>query len=82
MVRCARHRHRSHTFVYKIMNTPLIILGMFGWTEILIIALIILLLFGAKRIPQLMKGVGEGIGEFNKGRKNPDEQDNNAAPKA
>lgn len=55
---------------------------MFGWTEILIIALIILLLFGAKRIPQLMKGVGEGIGEFNKGRKNPDEQDNNAAPKA
>ena len=32
-----------------------------GTTEILIIAFIIFLLFGAKRIPEMMKGIGEGI---------------------
>ena len=37
---------------------------MFGFKEILIIALIIIVLFGAKKIPELMKGVGSGIKEF------------------
>lgn len=35
-----------------------------GGTEIFIILLIVVLLFGAKRIPDLMKGVGKGIKEF------------------
>jgi len=35
-----------------------------GGTEILIILLVILLLFGAKRIPELAKGLGKGIREF------------------
>jgi len=36
-----------------------------GIPEILIIAVVILVLFGAKRIPEMMKGVGRGIREFN-----------------
>lgn len=39
-------------------------MGPFGFKEILIIALIIVVLFGAKKIPELMKGVGSGIKEF------------------
>lgn len=35
-----------------------------GGTEILLILLVILLLFGAKRIPELAKGLGKGIREF------------------
>lgn len=35
--------------------------------EILVIALVILLLFGGTKIPQLMRGLGKGIGEFQKG---------------
>ncbi len=39
-------------------------MGSIGFKEILIIALIIILLFGAKRIPELFKGLGRGIKEF------------------
>ncbi|MBE0433212.1 twin-arginine translocase TatA/TatE family subunit [candidate division WOR-3 bacterium] len=38
-----------------------------GWQEILLILLIALLLFGAKRIPELARGLGKGIKEFKKG---------------
>lgn len=41
----------------------------FGFWEILIILLVILLLFGGKRIPELMKGIGQGISNFKKGLK-------------
>lgn len=39
-------------------------MGGIGFKEILVIALIIIILFGAKRIPDLMKGLGKGIKEF------------------
>ena len=39
--------------------------GMPGMTEMLIIAFIVLLLFGGKKLPELMKGLGRGIREFN-----------------
>jgi sec-independent protein translocase protein TatA len=39
-------------------------MGPFGFNEILIILVIILLLFGAKKIPELMKGLGKGVREF------------------
>ncbi len=45
----------------------LLLLGWLGGQEILIIVLIILLLFGARKIPQLMRGMGSGINEFKKG---------------
>jgi sec-independent protein translocase protein TatA len=38
-----------------------------GWQEILLILLIALLLFGAKKIPDLARGLGKGIREFRKG---------------
>ncbi|MBQ4285006.1 MAG: twin-arginine translocase TatA/TatE family subunit [Bacteroidales bacterium] len=42
-------------------------LGMIGPWEIVIIALIILLLFGGKKIPELMKGLGKGVKNFKQG---------------
>ncbi len=38
-----------------------------GWTEILVIALVVLLLFGGKKIPELMKGMGQGVKSFKDG---------------
>jgi sec-independent protein translocase protein TatA len=38
-----------------------------GMQEILVIALIILLLFGGKKIPELMKGLGKGVKSFKEG---------------
>lgn len=45
------------------MNS-LLLFGMPGGPEIFIILIIVVLLFGAKKIPDLMKGVGKGIKEF------------------
>ena len=38
-----------------------------GWGEIVLIVLVILLLFGGKKIPELMKGLGKGIKSFKSG---------------
>jgi sec-independent protein translocase protein TatA len=54
-------------------------MGRFGMTEILIILAVVLLLFGGKKIPELMKGLGSGINEFKKAAKG--EDDANAASK-
>jgi sec-independent protein translocase protein TatA len=40
-----------------------------GAPEIILIALIVLLLFGGKKIPELMKGLGKGVSSFKKGLK-------------
>lgn len=40
-------------------------LGMPGGTELVIIVFVVLLLFGGKKIPELMRGLGRGIREFN-----------------
>lgn len=45
----------------------LLFLGGLGLTEIVIIALIILLLFGGRKIPELMKGLGKGVKAFKDG---------------
>jgi sec-independent protein translocase protein TatA len=39
-------------------------MGPFGFNEILIILVIVLLLFGGKKIPELMRGIGKGVREF------------------
>jgi len=46
------------------MNALTIFLGVVGVPQIILIAVIILLLFGGKKIPELMKGIGTGIKEF------------------
>ena len=45
------------------MISPIIILSL-SWQHILIVAIVLLLLFGGKKIPELMRGVGSGIKEF------------------
>lgn len=47
----------------------LLLFGSFGWGEILIIAFVILLLFGGRKIPELMKGIGKGVKSFKDGMK-------------
>ena len=46
-----------------------------GTQEILIIALIVLLLFGGKKIPELMKGLGKGVKSFKDGMNSLDDKD-------
>lgn len=43
-----------------------VVLGIMGPTEIILILLVVVLLFGGKKIPELMKGLGNGIKEFKK----------------
>ena len=47
------------------MNT-ILLFAMPGGTEIIIILVIVLLLFGGRKIPELMKGLGQGVKEFKK----------------
>jgi sec-independent protein translocase protein TatA len=47
-----------------------IILGMPGGPELLVIVFIILLLFGGRKLPELMRGLGKGIREFNNAKAN------------
>ena len=50
-------------------------MGNLGLTEILLIVLVIVLLFGGRKIPELMKGIGQGMKEFKKAsRYDPDEE--------
>ena len=66
------------------MNAMLAILGLSG-TELIIVLVAILVLFGAKRIPEFAKGLGKGINEFKKAsREVTDSIDNESAtaPKA
>lgn len=42
-------------------------LGFLGTTEIVVIVLVVLLLFGGKKIPELMRGVGKGVRSFKEG---------------
>ena len=37
---------------------------MIGWPQIVLIIVVVLILFGGKKLPQLMKGLGEGMKEF------------------
>ena len=61
------------------MTHQLLFLGSLGSQEIIIIALVILLLFGGKKIPELMRGLGKGVSQFKKGM-NEIEQEINAEP--
>ena len=49
------------------MNLP-IAFGMPGWPETIFILVIVILLFGAKKLPELARGLGQSLGEFKKAR--------------
>lgn len=57
------------------MNALYIFLGMVGPWQWIIIGLAILLLFGGKKLPELMKGLGSGIKEFKKATKEEADED-------
>ncbi|MDX1279202.1 twin-arginine translocase TatA/TatE family subunit [Oceanihabitans sediminis] len=52
--------------------TPLFI----GWPQVVLIAVVILLIFGGKKIPELMRGLGSGIKEFKDASKEEEEEKN------
>lgn len=49
------------------------ILGMFGPWQVVLVVIVVLLLFGGRKIPELMKGLGKGMKEFKDATKNDDE---------
>lgn len=53
----------------------LLFLGSIGITEILVLVLIVLLLFGAGKLPKLMKDMGKGVRSFREGVKGTDDDD-------
>ena len=53
----------------------LLFLGNLGWGELIIIALVVLLLFGGKKIPELMKGLGKGVRSFKEGMNSPEQEE-------
>ena len=53
-------------------NQILLFLGGLGMPEILLIVLVVLLLFGGKKIPEMMKGMGKGVKAFKDGMKDVD----------
>ncbi len=56
------------------METGLLLLSLPNGAEWIILALLILLLFGGKKIPELMKGLGKGIRNFKEGMKDVEEE--------
>jgi len=59
------------------MTTLFLPMGWLGTTEIIVIVLIVLLLFGGRKIPELMRGLGSGIKEFKKAAS----EDDTSSPK-
>ena len=53
-------------------------MGNFGVTEIVLILLVVVLLFGGRKIPELMKGIGQGMKEFKKASKVEDDTNKNS----
>jgi len=54
-------------------------MGNLGATEIILILLVVVLLFGGRKIPELMKGIGQGMKEFKKASRVEDEPDKMSA---
>ena len=61
------------------MLSFLVLFGMPGGPELLVILLVLVIFFGAKRLPELAKGMGQGIKEFKKATREVNEDDE--APK-
>ena len=62
------------------MNATLLFLGGLGMQELLLIGLVLLVFFGARKIPEFMKGLGRGVREFKDGIKEVN-KDSDASPK-
>ena len=49
------------------MQLMILLFGALGWGDIVLIALLVLLLFGGKKIPEMMRGLGKGVKSFKDG---------------
>ena len=58
------------------MNLSFVLAGVLGPTEIILIVLVVVLMFGGKKIPELMRGLGKGIKEFKDASKGNEEEQN------
>jgi sec-independent protein translocase protein TatA len=56
------------------MNFPPVLAWTPGPTELIIILVVILILFGPKKLPDLSRAIGKSIGEFKRGRREVDEE--------
>jgi sec-independent protein translocase protein TatA len=63
------------------MTHALLIWGMIGWPQVVLIAVVVLLLFGGKKIPELMRGLGGGVREFKDAMKEGEGDENKPARK-
>ena len=54
-------------------SLPFLLFGGIGWTELLVILAIVMLLFGGTRLPQLARSLGQSVIEFKKGIKHDDD---------
>jgi sec-independent protein translocase protein TatA len=61
------------------MNLASVILGMIGWPQVVLIAVVVLLLFGGRKIPELMRGLGGGVKEFKDAVKEDDKKSDKEA---
>ena len=62
------------------MNFELLFLGKIGATELILLVLLVVILFGGKKIPELMRGLGRGVKEF-KDAANKDYREENKSEK-
>ncbi|TNE61075.1 MAG: twin-arginine translocase TatA/TatE family subunit [Bacteroidetes bacterium] len=56
------------------MTSTLLFIGNLGATELTLIFLVVLLMFGGNKIPELMRGLGKGIREFNSAKNSVEEE--------
>lgn len=60
--------------------STLLFIGGLGMSEILLIVLVVLLFFGGKKIPELMRGLGKGVRSFKEGMNEVEKEIKDAAP--
>ena len=60
----------QHFFCLNFDHLKSIFMGNLGFQEILLIAVVVLVLFGGRKIPEFMRGLGKGIREFNDAKNN------------
>ena len=62
------------------MNLSFVLAGVLGPTEIILIVVVVVLMFGGKKIPELMRGLGKGIKEFKDASKSNNEETDKVTP--